>query len=151
MVGWGRNDRGQLGTGGGIVVDMYSMAEMPTPIEGQLEGRRVSKIAAGDGHAACITEAGELFYWGMKIHLEPVLVNALLHTKCTDVVCGGNYLCVTTEEGYVYALGKGKNGVLGVASKSDTWEPVLIEGLVGKQVYDIAAGNDHILCLVEDA
>ena len=149
-LGWGRNDKGQLGTGGGIVVDMYSMAEMPTPVEGQLEGRRVTKIAAGDGHAACITETGELFYWGMKIHLEPVLVNSLLHTKCIDVSCGGNYICVTTEEGNLYALGKGKNGVLGVASKSDTWEPVLIEGLVGKKICDIAAGDNHILCMVED-
>jgi len=149
--GWGRNDNGQLGNGGGIVVDMYSMNEMPTPIEGQLEGRRVVKVAAGDIHAACITDKGELFYWGMKIHLEPVLVHSLLHTKCVDVFCGGHSIYVTTEEGYTYALGKGKYGVLGNAQQTTSWEPVLIEGLIDKNVVDLTAGRSHILCLVEDA
>lgn len=148
--GWGRNDKGQLGTGGGIVVDMYSMAAMPTPVEGQLEGRRVAKIAAGHGHAACITDQGELFFWGIKMYLEPVLISSLLHTKCIDVACGNNYTCVVTEDGRLYTFGKGKHGVLAQASKSDIWQPALVEGLLGNRVVSMATGDHHVLCLVEE-
>lgn len=60
--GWGRNDKGQLGDGGGLMVDMYAMESLPRPIEGQLEGRFVTKVSAGYGHAACITDKGEVFF-----------------------------------------------------------------------------------------
>ena len=74
--------RGKLGTGYGLAVDMYAMAEVPSPIEAdELLGRRVVKIAAGHSHAACITESGELFFWGSTLHLEPERVVSLLHTK----------------------------------------------------------------------
>ena len=72
---------GQLGTGGGMMVDMYAMSSLPTPIEGQLENRTVAKIGTGHSHSACITNRGELFIWGMNRYLEPELVTSLLHTK----------------------------------------------------------------------
>lgn len=62
---WGRNNEGQLGTGMGLAVDMYAMESIPRPVEGELEGRRVGRIAAGHTHAAAVTAEGELFTWGM--------------------------------------------------------------------------------------
>lgn len=69
---------------------MYAMEEVPAPIEsGQLEGQRVTKIAAGHSHAACVVEGGRLFFWGMSLHLEPELVTSLLHTKVRFAVQSG--------------------------------------------------------------
>jgi len=55
VYGWGRNHKGQLGTGLGLAVDMYAMQAVPEPIEAdELLGRKVTKIAAGHSHAACV-------------------------------------------------------------------------------------------------
>ena len=78
---FGKNDKGQLGTGGGMMVDMYAMSSLPTPIEGQLENRTVVKIGAGHSHSACITDKGELFIWGMNLYLEPTLVSSITRVR----------------------------------------------------------------------
>ena len=66
------------------------MEALPRPIESQLEGRRVTKIAAGHSHAAAITADGELFIWGSNIFLEPQAFPSLLHSKvsfgCRDII-----------------------------------------------------------------
>jgi alpha-tubulin suppressor-like RCC1 family protein len=148
---WGRNDKGQLGTGGGMMVDMYSLSAIPTPIEGQLENRTIVKMAAGHSHAAAITDRGELFQWGMNRFLEPELVTTLLHTKCVDVVCGENYTMILDEEGRLYSFGKGKTGVLGQASTKTMNQPTLVEGLVDHKVVHMSAGLTHFACLVQDS
>jgi alpha-tubulin suppressor-like RCC1 family protein len=113
MYGWGRNHKGQLGTGLGLAVDMYAMQSVPEPIDtSDLVNRKVIQIAAGHSHAACITEHGELYYWGMSLHLEPVLVSSLLHTKIVNVVCGQDYTLAIDINGHMYSFGSGMN-VLG--------------------------------------
>lgn len=149
--GWGRNDKGQLGTGMGFSVDVYSMESLPRPIESQLEGRRVTKVSAGHTHAACITDNGELFMWGSQIHFEPVLMTSLLHTRCVDVECGQNYTLAKGEDGKLYSFGKGKTGVLGQGSVRRLNEPTLVEGIgSNKKVVSMSAGFSHVACLVEE-
>lgn len=152
LYGWGRNHKGQLGTGLGLAVDMYAMQAIPEPIEAdELLGRRVIKVAAGAGHAACITEGGELFYWGMSLYLEPVRVTELLHTKVVDVVCGLDYTLALDEEGRMYSFGKGSTGVLGQGSVKTLHQPAVMEVFEGKKVLQASAGWKHAACLVEDA
>eukprot|EP00977_Amphora_coffeiformis_P026781 scaffold30271_cov217-Amphora_coffeaeformis.AAC.2 len=152
LYGWGRNHKGQLGTGLGLAADMYAMQAIPEPIEtDELLGRRVVKVAAGAGHAACITQGGELFYWGMSLHLEPVRVTELLHTKVVDVACGLDYTLVLDEEGRMYSFGKGSTGVLGQGSVKNLNQPALMEVFEGKKVLQASAGWKHAACLVEDA
>lgn len=150
LHGWGRNDKGQLGDGGSMMVDMYAMENLPRPIEGQLEGRMVVKVATGYAHAACITDKGELFLWGMSQSLEPMLVPSMLDKKCIDVACGQNYTLILTEDGQLYSMGKGKTGVLGHANTSNLNEPELVEGLLDKKVVKMSAGYTHCAVLVED-
>lgn len=148
--GWGRNDKGQLGTGGGMMVDMYAMNELPTPIEGNLENRQVVKIAAGYSHSAAITDSGELFVWGSGQHLEPHPMSSLLHTKCIDVKCGKDYTVVLDDKGQLYSFGKGKKtGVLGQAGVKNANQPTLVEGMMEHNVVSISAGMSHFGCLVE--
>ena len=123
------------------------MESFPSPIEGNLEGRQVTRIAAGHSHAAAITSNGELFTWGMQIDHEPKLETSLLHTKIVDVACGQNYTLALDEEGRVYSMGKGKTGVLGLASTKRTTIPTLVEGIpAGEKVVAMSAGWAHVAC-----
>lgn len=149
IYAWGRNHKGQCGTGSGLSVEMYAMESMPVPIEGMLEGRRVVKIAGGNSHAAALTESGELFLWGGTIHL-PELVTALVGVNVVDIVCGDGFTTVLDDEGKIYSFGNGKTGVLGLASEKRAAEPTVVEGLLGKRVVKLSAGSKHVACLVEE-
>uniref|UniRef100_A0A7S1YR06 RCC1-like domain-containing protein n=2 Tax=Ditylum brightwellii TaxID=49249 RepID=A0A7S1YR06_9STRA len=151
VYGWGQNNKGQLGVGLGLSVDIYAMEALPRVIEGNLEGRRVVKISTGHSHAAAVTDRGELFVWGSSIHWEPELMTNLLHTKIVDVACGQNYTIALAKDGTIYSFGKGKTGVLGQASKSNFPNPTLVEGLADKVVVSMSAGWNHVACLVEDS
>lgn len=150
VYAWGRNHRGQLGTGFGMAVDMYSMEQVPTPIDGdELLNRTVTKIAAGQDHAACITSSGELFTWGSSLNLEPVRVTEVLHTKIVDVACGHDYTMALSEDNQVYLWGRGKTGVLGMGSATKTLNQAqMLKTLADQQVVTISAGWTHAACLV---
>ena len=147
---WGRNNEGQLGTGMGLAADMYAMESLPRPIEGNLEGRNVVKIAAGNTHAAAVTSNGELFTWGMNYTHEPKLETTLLHTKIVDIMCGQNYTLALDDEGKLYSLGKGKTGVLGLASTKASAYPILVEGIPdSEKVVSMSCGFAHVACTTE--
>jgi len=147
---WGRNNEGQLGTGMGLGADMYAMESLPREIEGNLQGRNVTRIAAGHSHAAAVTSDGALFTWGMNDTHEPKLQTTLLHTKIVDVACGQNYTLALDEEGRLYSMGKGKTGVLGLASTKVSNQPILIEGIPeGEKVASMSCGWAHVACTTE--
>ena len=151
LYGWGRNHKGQLGTGLGLAVDMYAMQSVPEPIEAdELLGRKVTKVAAGHSHAACITASGELFYWGMSLYLEPVRVDSLLHTKVVDVACGQDYTLALGEDGKLYSFGSGQKGVLGQGSVKRSNQAAVMEALENKKISKFSAGWLHAACLVEE-
>lgn len=150
IYSWGKNDKGQCGTGASLSVEMYAMEPMPVPIEGMLEGRRVVKIDAGRAHAAAITDKGELFIWGMGQSLQPELVTSLGHIKVVDISCGEDYTMILDQDAKVYTHGFGKTGVLGLASQKKSMEPALVEGMSNKKVLKISAGWKHAACLSEE-
>jgi len=147
---WGRNNEGQLGTGMGLAVDMYAMESLPCPVEGDLDGRKVVRIAAGSTHAAAVTDHGELFTWGMNTTHQPKLETTLLHAKIVDVACGKNYTLALDSEGRLYSMGKGKTGVLGLASNKSASYPILVEGIPADQrVVSMSCGWAHVACVTE--
>jgi len=147
---WGSNNEGQLGTGMGLAADMYSMESLPRPIEGNLEGRKVVRVAAGHAHAAAVTDDGALFTWGMNYTHEPKLETSLLHSKIVDVACGRYYTLALDEEGRLHSMGKGKTGVLGLASTKVSAFPVLVEGIpTGERVVSMSCGWAHVTCATE--
>jgi len=150
IYGWGRNDKGQLGVGGGLMIDMYAMENLPRPIEGQLEGRKIVKIAAGYSHSACISDAGEFYLWGMRNFLEPQPYSSMLHTKCIDVACGNDYTMILTEKNLIHGFGKNKTGVLGQANTKSLNYPELVESIANKKAYNMSAGASHFACVVEE-
>jgi alpha-tubulin suppressor-like RCC1 family protein len=168
IYGWGRNHKGQLGTGLGLAVDMYAMQAVPEPIDtsAELSSRKIVHIAAGHSHAACISEAGEVFVWGMSLHLEPVLVDSLLHTRIVDVVCGQDYTLAIDENGHLYSFGISNTGVLGHGSQTRQLNQAkLIDSLqtgeiesgaeegtlrLRRKVVQAAAGWKHAACILEE-
>jgi alpha-tubulin suppressor-like RCC1 family protein len=148
---WGRNDKGQCGTGTGLSVEMYAMEPMPVAVEGLLEGRKVVKIDAGHSHAAALTDKGELFVWGMAQSFLPEQVISQDLVKIVDFSCGKDYTIAIGEDGNAYSFGKGgKTGVLGLASEKSVMHPTLLEALIGKKVKKVFAGWNHAACLLED-
>ena len=95
----------QLGTGFGMAVDMYAMANFPTTVESdEFMGRKVVKIAAGDDHSACVTSGGELFVWGMNVKLEPELISSLMNTNVCVLSRVSCVLCVFVWFSYFRCL-----------------------------------------------
>ncbi len=89
---FGKNNKGQLGTRGSMMVDIYMVdmyAMSSVPIEGQLENRNVVKISAGHSHSSCVTDKGELFLWGMNIYHEPMLVTSVTRVRFFSVKYSG--------------------------------------------------------------
>ena len=150
VLAWGKNHKGQCGTGSSMSVDMYAMEIMPQPVEGMMEGQQVVKISGGHSHAAAVTDKGELFWWGSALHLTPELAPNLAHTKIVDVACGKDFTIALDEEGKLFSFGKGKTGVLGLADEKKALVPTLVEGMLGKKVVKIDAGWSHVACIVEE-
>lgn len=168
IYGWGRNHKGQLGTGLGLAVDMYAMQAVPEPIDtsAELSSRKIVHVAAGHSHAACVSETGEVFVWGMSLHLEPVLVDSLLHTRIVDIVCGQDYTLAIDENGHMYSFGISSAGVLGHGSQiRQLNQAKLIESLqtgeidsggegstqrVRRKVVQASAGWKHAACILEE-
>jgi len=157
IYGWGKNAKGQLGTGYGMAVDMYAMEEIPTAMEGdELANRTVTKIAAGTNHSACVTSGGELFWWGSTLHLEPVRVEEVLHTKIVDVVCGLDYTLALSEDNELYSWGVGKTGVLGTGPDTKkSHQAHRIRSLMSKdgepkkEIVFMSAGSNLAACLIK--
>jgi alpha-tubulin suppressor-like RCC1 family protein len=157
---WGRNHKGQLGTGFGMAVDMYSMENVPTPMDrfdgNELLHQEIVQVAAGPSHAACVTKGGELYVWGMGTYLEPHKVQQVLHTKIQNVYCGGNdSTFALSEAGHLYAWGKGgkKSGMLGLSEVSVSsatslnlqHQPQLLKSLALKHaVVEVSVGNSVV-------
>ena len=152
VYGWGRNHKGQLGTGFGMAVDMYSMEQVPYLLDAdELLNRTVTKIAAGHSHAACITDGGELFTWGSSLFLEPVRVPEVLHTKIIDVECGNDYTMALSEDHQIYIWGVGKTGALGLGPNTKNLNQAqLLHSLTDYHVVSMSAGWSHAACLVEE-
>jgi alpha-tubulin suppressor-like RCC1 family protein len=148
IYSWGKNEKGQCGTGSGLSVEMYAMEPMPVPVEGMLEGRKVVKISAGQAHAAALTDKGELFVWGMGVHHQPDLITDLVHTNIVDVQCGNDCTFAIDDEGKLYAFGNTKTGVLGLGKQTKALTPTLVDGLVDKKVSLLSAGWNHVACLI---
>ena len=65
--GWGRNDRNQIGQGGGLAMDVFSCD--PTPCEVNLQN--VNDIALSQGDVLVVTNDGMIYNWGDRVYLEP--------------------------------------------------------------------------------
>ena len=146
---WGRNDQGQLGLGGSLSMDVYSMEPVPQLLTG-IDGV-VKTVAAGHSHAAAITEDGALYHWGMKLYLEPQkMVFPDPDERAAAVVCGHNFSLVQTESGRVYSFGVGRTCCLGHGDKKKVMSPQPIQALSDFRVSAMFAGYHHVAVAIDE-
>ncbi|KNB44473.1 hypothetical protein JH06_1660 [Blastocystis sp. subtype 4] len=154
---WGRDDDSQLGRGQGLSLDSYAIDYTPLPIE-LPEGEKVKKMAAGYGSAAIVCESGNIYWWGMKLHLSPyqeIIMkkfdgeeNARL-LKVKEVSCGGHMVDAITEDGLLYTWGDARKQPYGIPNHhavSATEVKILSDAGI---VYNVAAGQSMVLAAVE--
>ncbi|XP_064481734.1 E3 ubiquitin-protein ligase HERC2-like isoform X2 [Ornithodoros turicata] len=135
------------------VLPFTSESAFPQPVDG-LGDREVVKIASHpDGkHCMALTADGEVYSWGCgeggrlghgesSNKEEPTLIQALSGKCVTHIACGSEYSAAITQAGELYTWGKGNYGRLGIGSSEDQNIPVLVSGLVGHRVMDVACGS----------
>eukprot|EP00924_Labyrinthula_sp_SR-Ha-C_P002577 maker-scaffold_13-snap-gene-0.44-mRNA-1 protein AED:0.00 eAED:0.00 QI:65/1/1/1/1/1/2/79/426 len=154
VYAWGSNDQSQLGLGQGFSVDMFSMENLPRPVEFNFEGsdsKRIIEIAAGEHHSIAITDAGEVYSWGMKLWMEPHLMTTLKEEHCVRASAGNGYSIVVTDLGRLYSWGRGmgvgKSGVLGLGHSKRTVQPELIPESKKQQFQHVSCGSKFALGL----
>jgi len=151
IYGWGKNDQSQLGIGAGMAMDVYAMEDMPVQITA-LANEKIVKIAAGGGHALAINDKGELFFWGMRLWMEPHKMTALKEHHIAQAACGNGFSAVLTDAGQVFTWGKGiqvrQSGVLGHGDRSRHAQPELVGGFgAGVTISQVACGAKHAMAV----
>ncbi|KAF5270348.1 hypothetical protein FQR65_LT05536 [Abscondita terminalis] len=153
VYSWGEGDDGKLGHGS------RNGCERPKLVEA-LQGYEIIDIACGGAHSAAITSSGQLFTWGKgrygrlghgdsEDQLKPVLVEALLGYRVTDVACGSGdaqTLCITDDDN-VWSWGDGDYGKLGRGGSDGCKVPMKIESLAGLGVIKVECGSQFSVAL----
>ena len=156
VYGYGKNDKGQIGQGGGMSMDMYAVEPLPTVVEYfSLANKKITDISAGYNHAAAVTDEGELYCWGGRSgFFEPELVTGLLGIDIVEVQCGNNFTVAVDAAGLLYTLSHGgtaggvKAGACGGGDGKGGVDPRIIQ--LGGRVKELSVGWTHVAALVDD-
>ena len=152
----GSNQHGRLGIGNRTIP--YSIK--PYIVEA-LTFHRTKFISAGFAHSAAVTDAGELFTWGlgefgalgvnsrdnlwspMRVAF-PDVPNAHVYRAS----CGMKHTAMIDDKGRLYTAGSNENGQLGTGHKRGELMPALITTINDRMV-QISAGIAHTLVLTK--
>ncbi|MBN3299656.1 HERC2 ligase, partial [Amia calva] len=147
-----------LSRNGGIYTQNYKSATLAPLLVQGLASRKMVRIAAHpDGqHYLALSANGEVFSWGCgdggrlghgdTTYLEePTLIAALTGKQTgkhvVHIACGSTYSAAITADGELYTWGRGNYGRLGHGSSEDQTTPMLVTGLKGLKVIDVACGS----------
>uniref|UniRef100_A0A7N0TV35 RCC1-like domain-containing protein n=1 Tax=Kalanchoe fedtschenkoi TaxID=63787 RepID=A0A7N0TV35_KALFE len=115
----------------------------------------VRQVAAGGTHSVVLTREGHVWTWGqpwppgdIKQIATPVRVQGLEKVKLIAV--GAFHNLALLEGGVVWAWGNNEYGQLGTGDTQPTSQPILVQGLSGLTVVDIAAGGWHSTALTSE-
>jgi alpha-tubulin suppressor-like RCC1 family protein len=146
---WGRNDRGQLGSGAG--------ANQRTPVDVAGLPEEIIAVAAGKDHTCALTVRGGVKCWGSNEFgqlgdgskadsARPVEVEGLSQ-GVSEISAGSLHTCALTRSGGMKCWGSDKYGQLGDGSQADRSTPVDVDGL-SADVNSISAGGYHTCAVV---
>lgn len=145
---WGANMWGQCGTG-------ESGDGLSTPQRNQWVGKhKIETIAAGQFSSAAVTEAGEIYMWGLndsgqlgKGDFSPGMVEVPqrvhIEGKCTGISIGYAHVLAWTSDGKLLSWGRNFYGQLGVGDHRDKASPQVVSYLQEEKVVGAAAGQFH--------
>jgi len=155
VYAWGKNLLGQLGNGTNV-----GTVTTPAQVTG-FSDRPVVAISCGEMHSLALTADGAVYAWGSNSYGQlgngtttasnrPVEVTALSGQGVSALQAGAYHSLALSESGTVYAWGFNDNGQLGDGSQSGRLTPVAIDGLTGRGVIELSAGEVHTLALLAD-
>ncbi|KAG6524509.1 hypothetical protein ZIOFF_014421 [Zingiber officinale] len=137
------------------------ITQISTPV--RVQGLdRVKLIAVGAFHNLALQEDGTLWAWGNNEYgqlgtgdtqprSQPVPVWGLSSLTLVDIAAGGWHSTALTDEGEVYAWGRGEHGRLGFGDdKSSKMVPQKVQLLVGANIVQVSCGGTHSVALTLD-
>ncbi len=154
----GFNDNGQLGNGTYVNQDTFVPIINPGNV-------RFIQIACGDANTAAITDTGDLYTWGNNNeyqlgdgtrdskNIPNIVIKPSNVTKFTQVRFGYAHTLALTDNGEIYAWGRGMYGQLGVAelSMKSYSTPVLTKKPSNINKFtQIACGWNHSAAIADD-
>lgn len=105
---WGKNDRGQMGTGAGVGIEMVECENMPTQVDLKDENdepQLVKEMALGQNTMMIQDTNNQIYLTGLKLHYTPKKL--LFDPSILDVnnvkllACGRkHYICVTNDNNF---------------------------------------------------
>mmetsp|Transcript_11158 Transcript_11158/g.12791 ORF Transcript_11158/g.12791 Transcript_11158/m.12791 type:complete len:432 (+) Transcript_11158:70-1365(+) len=141
VLTWGNSEHGKLGHN--TSTGKYCL--LPSPVEGELNERKVVKVECGKHYTAAITEDGDLYTWGRGSTMttgpgplghgdgkarsipEKVLIGGSEDLKLKSIALGEKHMLGLGVDGEVWSWGKGEFGRLGNFSNTDQATPFPIE------------------------
>jgi len=153
----GRNLYGQLGHG-----DQSKQSAFVQVDPMQFNGEVVEFVATGvSHHTVAITAGGRLYTWGhggsgqlghgdTDFRLVPTLVEAgeFVGLRVTMAACGALHTLIVTQDGSLWACGRGNNGRLGLNTING--QSVFVRVEIDTKIVAVAAGLHHSLAVAED-
>lgn len=155
VYAWGSNSHGQLGQ------EFEGDSRVPRIIKA-LVTKTVVQIACGHNHCLALTNAGELYSWGMNQYGQlgygyqsetvpkPIRIASLVGLPVAFIACGANHSMVLSKSGAVFGWGKNTFGQLGVQDYEPHAYPVQLRSLRSIGVKYIACGDDFTMFLTMD-
>jgi alpha-tubulin suppressor-like RCC1 family protein len=73
VYGWGRANRGQLGTFFGMMIDNDAKQTIPEPIQSDdMLTKHIIQISTGPYNSSCLSQSGEVYTWGSMATINSV-------------------------------------------------------------------------------
>eukprot|EP00741_Cyanophora_paradoxa_P016699 tig00020938_g16128.t1 len=150
---WGFGVNGRLGHGDEQIQTLPKIVNFFAS-----KGIHVTQVALGGSHSLALTEAREVFAWGLNDHgqlglaslkdaLQPRRVDALTGKHICQLALGSRHSAAVSTAGFLYTWGWAEDGQLGHNSEHDAETPTLVRALVGTGVVQVALGVSHTAVL----
>lgn len=160
-LSWGGGEYGRLGHGHDLSTFGFfkNTSEYTPRLIKELEGIKVTSVAAGLLHSACVDENGSVFIFGERpadkvgfreVNGEkiPSIVSELPYSE--EVACGGYHTCVLTSGGELYTWGSNENGCLGIGTTTVFHQPERVQGpFLESTVSQVSCGWKHTAAVSE--
>jgi len=174
ILGWGSNDGGQLGAGGGSWTPVEVVA-----LGTGLDVGMIRAVSGGLRHSLALTYDGEVWAWGdnrfgqLGDDLQSIGGRSGIHwsgifgpdiapvynpvrvagpggrgflSDVVEIAAGANHCLARRSDNTIWAWGKNQFGQLGDDTRDDRWVPVQVVGLPRDAIITaIAAGYQHSL------
>ncbi|KAK2507178.1 hypothetical protein MC885_011827 [Smutsia gigantea] len=151
-----------LSRNGCVYTQAFNSDTLATQLVQGLTSRNIVKITAHSYHHPYLALAatGEVYSWGCGVSgrlghgdtmplEEPKVISALSGKQAgkhiVHILCRSTYSAAVSAEGELYTWGRGNYGQLGHGSSEDEAIPMLVAGLKGLKVIDMACGSGQVL------